>query len=89
MRRRLIIAMGIGALISAAFFAVPEGWLSPAMRELWQLLGAPGIIAIMLIWGPHSGPSPEILAYVVMWAVSAIVYGLVAFAALSVFKISN
>ena len=89
MKRRHIIAMAIGALISAIFLAASVDWLSPGMRGLGQMLGFPGIIAVIMIWGVHGGQTSEILAAAVMWAVNAAAYGLVALAALSIFKISN
>ena len=89
MKRRHVIAIGIGALISAIFLTVPEDWLSPGMREWGQLLASPGHIAMMLVWGAHGPVSSENLALAFAWGVNAAVYSLVAFATLSVFRISN
>ena len=85
MKRRHIIAIAIGALVSMILLAIPSGRHG---TSAWAYLEAPGIIAIMLVWGPH-GPAPDILSLAVAWAVNAILYGVVALAVLSVFKISN
>ena len=86
MRSRLIIAMSIGALVSIILLAITSLVTGGAALEY---LGAPGIISIILIWGPH-GPVPsDILALALVWAVNAIVYSLVALGILTVLKISN
>jgi len=64
MKVRFIIAMAIGAFISMIF---PSAWAG------WEL---PGMIAALLT-GPNSS---NILVLVIIWAVNAVVYGLVAFA---------
>jgi len=86
MKARLIIAMAVGAFISIVLLAMPSVRHG---SDAWGYLGAPGIVAIMLIWGPH-GPVPsDILALALVWAVNAIVYSLVALGILTVLKISN
>ena len=86
MKARLIIAMAIGALISMIFLAVPSlrDGTSP-----WAYLELPGIVAVLLVWGTHGGGGSDILALAVVWAVNAVVYGLVALAVVGVLKISN
>ena len=86
MKARLIIAMAIGALISMIFLAVPS------LRDgtsRWADLELPGIVAALLVWGTYGGGGSDILALAVMWAVNAVIYGLVALAVISVLKISN
>jgi hypothetical protein len=86
MRRRLVIAMAIGALASILLLAIML--LIPG-SEAPQYLGTPGIITAMLVWGPH-GPVPsDILFMALVLAVNAIVYGLAVLGILSVLKISN
>lgn len=87
MRPRLIIAMAIGAFISMMLL-LATAWLFPGIRPWAEVLEVPGIIVIMLVWGPH-GPAPDILSLAVVWAVNATVYGLVALAVVNVLKISN
>jgi hypothetical protein len=77
--------MAIGALVSMILLAIMS--LVPGGRAL-EFLEALGIIAVMLVWGPH-GPAPDILSLALVWAVNAVVYSLVALAVLSVLKISN
>jgi hypothetical protein len=86
MKARLIIAMAIGALISMIFLAVPSlrDGTSP-----WASLELPGIVAVLLVWGTQGGGGSDVLALAVVWAVNAVVYGLVALAVVSVLKISN
>ena len=64
MKARFIIAMAIGAFISMIF---PSAWAG---------LELPGMIAALLT-GPDSS---NISVLVIMWALNAVVYGLVAFA---------
>ena len=90
MRPRLITAMAIGALISAMLL-LASGWLFPGIRSWAEILQAPGIIVMMLTWGPH-GPVPfdsSFLVFALIWVINTIIYSLIAFGILSVFKISN
>jgi hypothetical protein len=82
----LIIAMTIGALISTIFLAVPSlrDGTSP-----WAYLELPGMVAALLVLGTYGGGGSDILALAVAWAVNAVAYGLVAWAVVSVLKISN
>jgi hypothetical protein len=82
MKVRLTIAMAIGAVISMIFLAIPSlrDGTSP-----WADLELPGMVVALLV----GGGSSDILALAVMWAVNAVVYGLVALAVVSVLQISN
>jgi hypothetical protein len=84
MGRRLPIAIAIGAIIPIVLWAIAS--LSSAFESLLT----PGIMTAMLIFGAHGWTSEIILlGSVICYAVNAICYGLVAFAVLSVLKISN
>ena len=80
MKRSFVIAMGIGFLISTVLMAMPA-------TNVWASLELPGMGAAYLFWGA-AGDS-TIVGVAIGWAVNAVVYGLVALAVLSIFKISN
>ena len=82
MKTRMAIAIAAGALISVLLLL-----LGNATSSLpWAYLTAPGVMAIMLIWGPH-GPVPsDAIAFAVVMSVNAIVYGLIFFALLHRFR---
>ena len=80
MKARLMIAMGIGFLISTVFMAIPSA-------NDWASLELPGIGAAYLFWGAVG--NSVILGTAIGWAVNAVVYSLVALAVLSILKISN
>jgi hypothetical protein len=69
MKRRFMVAMGIGFLISTVFMAVPS-------TNEWAFLEFPGMGAANLYWGV--APNSVIVGTAVGWAVNAVVYGLVA-----------
>lgn len=76
-KANLIIALTIGAFISAALLV-----LEPLTDYALLSLEMPGITAAYFFWGAV-GSSP-FLGIGIAWAVNALVYGLVAFAVLSV-----
>jgi hypothetical protein len=80
MKRSFMIAMGIGFLISTVFMAIPS-------TNEWASLGLPGMGAAYLFWGAVG--NYVIVGVAIGWAVNAVVYGLVALAVLSIFRISN
>ena len=60
--------------------------LGAATSMQWQYLTAPGVMTIMLIWGPH-GPVPsDAIAWAVVMSVNAIVYGLITFGLVNAFR---
>ena len=71
----LIIALAIGALISAVLLVL-EPMTNYAILILW--LEMPGIAAAFFFWG-----SSPFVGIAITWAVNALVYGLVAFAVLT------
>ncbi len=84
MKRILVIAMGIGFLISTIFMAIPS------MRNgtsHWSDVEFPGMAAAYLFWGAVG--SSVFVGTVIGWAVNAVVYGLIAFAVLGVLRISQ
>ena len=80
MKRSFMIAMGIGFLISTVLMAIPS-------TNEWASLELPGMGAAYLFWGAVG--NSVIIGVAIGWAVNAVVYGLVALAALSILKISN
>jgi len=80
MKTSFMIAMGIGFLISTVFMAIPS-------TNEWAFLEFPGIGAAYLFWG--AAGNSVIVGTAIGWAVNAVVYGLVAFAVLSILKIQN
>jgi hypothetical protein len=69
MKRRFMVAMGIGFLISTVLMAVPSA-------NGWAFLEFPGMGAANLYWGVAR--NSVIVGTAIGWAVNAIVYGLVA-----------
>jgi hypothetical protein len=69
MKRRFMIAMGIGFLISTVLMAVPS-------TNDWASFEFPGMGAAYLYWGV--APNSVIVGTAIGWAVNAVVYGLVA-----------
>jgi len=82
---RPIIAIAAGPFITSLLLSLN---LLTYANGAWQVFELPGIIAMMLVWGPH-GPAPDVLSLALLWAVNAIVYGLVAVALVRVLKISS
>ena len=81
-RLTIAIAMAIGALISTIFLVVPSLRDGTSKWASWEL---PGMIAVFLAGPIHD----DILYSALAWAVNVVVYGLVAFGVLSIFRISN
>lgn len=82
MKRMLGIAMGIGFLISTIFMAIPS--MRDGTSE-WASLELPGMVAAYFFWGAVG--NSVIAGTTIMWAVNAIVYGLVALAIIGALKI--
>ena len=76
-KANLIIALAIGALISALLLVLEP--LTDYALLSWEL---PGISVAYLFWGAVGGSAFAGIA--IAWAVNALVYGLGAFAILSV-----
>lgn len=75
-KANLIIALAIGALISAGLLV-----LEPLTDYALLSLEMPGITAAYLFWGAGGGSALPGIA--IAWAVNAIIYGLGAFAILT------
>jgi hypothetical protein len=80
MKKTLLIALAIGALISAALLI-----LEPLTDYALLSLEEPGITAACLFWGITGGPAFAGIA--IAWLVNALVYGLGAFVVLSVLRL--
>jgi hypothetical protein len=80
MKRRFMIAMGIGFLISTVLMAIPS-------TNEWASLELPGMGAAYLFWG--AAGNSVILGVAIGWAVNAVVYGLVTLIIIGALKISN
>jgi hypothetical protein len=81
-RLTMAIAMVIGALVATIFLVIPS--LRDGTSK-WASLELPGMVAVFL-----AGPIYDDMLYSALaWAVNAVVYGLVAFGVLSIFRISN
>ncbi len=76
-KANLIIALAIGALISAVLLVLEP--LTDYALLSWEL---PGISVAYLFWGAVGGSAFAGIA--IAWAVNALIYGLGAFAILSV-----
>jgi hypothetical protein len=76
-KTNLIIALAIGALISALLLVLEP--LTDYALLSWEL---PGISVAYLFWGAVGGSAFAGIA--IAWAVNALIYGLGAFAILSV-----
>jgi hypothetical protein len=77
MKKRLIIALAVGPLISSALIVI-----EPLTDYAFLSFEWPGITAAYLFWGAV-GSSP-FLGVAIAWVVNALSYGLGAFAILSV-----
>jgi hypothetical protein len=77
MKKRLIIALAVGTLISSALIVI-----EPLTDYAFLSFEWPGITAAYLFWGAV-GSSP-FLGVAIAWVVNALSYGLGAFAILSV-----
>jgi hypothetical protein len=84
-KRRNTVAMAIGVLFSLVLLAIA----SQMPGGVLDYLQAPGIIAIMLLFGPHGPVSSDILALAIAGTVNAIAYGLIALAVAIIFGNSN
>ena len=80
MKTNLIIALAIGALISAVLLA-----LEPLTDYAFLSLEWPGVSAAYLFWGAVGGSAFAGIA--ISWLVNALCYGLGAFVILSVLKL--
>ncbi|MBR1230118.1 MULTISPECIES: hypothetical protein [unclassified Bradyrhizobium] len=76
MKKKLIIAMAIGAVISSVLLAIPS-------TSGWSGLGLAGLTAAIVFWG-IVGESAWGVA--VAWVVNAVVYGAGAFFVLKSFN---
>lgn len=79
-RTNLIIALAVGALVSALLLV-----LEPLTDFAFLSLEWPGISAAYLFWGAVGGST--VLGIAICWVVNALTYGLGAFVVLSVFKV--
>jgi hypothetical protein len=83
MKARLAVSIAIGAGISLLILLLTAAFSNAP----WIYLGAPGYIAIMLVWGPHSSFGiPEMVVPVIAFAINAMVYGLIAYWILGRFR---
>jgi hypothetical protein len=80
MTTNLIIALAIGALVSAVLLAI-----EPLTDFAFLSLEWPGISAAYLFWGAVGGPA--FMGVAIAWAVNALTYGLGAFAILGALKL--
>lgn len=81
-RARIIVAVAVGLIVAL----LPLALRLAVDSQVLELLAAPGALTVILIWGPH-GPVPsDAIALAVMIGVSTIVYSLVAFFALKLFR---
>lgn len=78
-RTNLVIALAVGALISAALLV-----LEPLTDFAFLWLEWPGISAAYFFWGAVGGST--FLGIAICWVVNALTYGLGAFVILSAFK---
>ena len=79
-KTNLIIALAIGALISAVLLAI-----EPLTDFAYLSLEWPGVSAAYLFWGAIGGPA--VVGIAISWIVNALCYGLGAFVVLSVLKL--
>ncbi|RXT34673.1 hypothetical protein [Bradyrhizobium betae] len=79
MKTNLIIALAIGALISATLLVI-----EPLTDFAYLSLEWPGISAAYLFWGAVGGSA--FMGVALAWAVNALAYGLGALAILSALK---
>jgi hypothetical protein len=81
-KKRLVIAIAIGALISTALLVMETLTDHAIVWLAWQM---PGISAAYLFWG--AAGSSVFLGVAICWLVNAVVYGAAAFAILMVIKL--
>jgi hypothetical protein len=86
MKARLTIAIGIGALISDDFSGHT---IAKIRHQPMGIFGTSGHCRSVIGLGSAWGRQFRHLALALVWAVNAVVYGLVALAVVSVLKISN
>ncbi|MBH5397375.1 hypothetical protein HZZ13_06160 [Bradyrhizobium sp. CNPSo 4010] len=79
-RTHLVIALAVGALISAVLLV-----LEPLTDFAFLWLEWPGITAAYFFWGAVGGST--FLGIAICWVVNALIYGLGAFVILSAFKV--
>lgn len=79
-KTNLIIALAVGALISAMLLALEQSTDYALLSLEW-----PGVSAAYLFWGAVGGSAAAGIA--ISWLVNALCYGLGAFAILSVLKL--
>ncbi|RXG87663.1 MULTISPECIES: hypothetical protein [Bradyrhizobium] len=80
MKTNLVIALAVGALISALLLAI-----EPLTDFAYLSLEWPGITAAYFFWGAIGGPT--FLGIAMSWLVNALIYGLGAFVILNVIKV--
>lgn len=78
-RTHLVIALAVGALISAVLLV-----LEPLTDFAFLWLEWPGISAVYVFWGAVGGST--VLGIAICWLVNALTYGLGVFVILSAFK---
>ncbi|MHC2619495.1 hypothetical protein ACVIW2_001527 [Bradyrhizobium huanghuaihaiense] len=79
-KTNLIIALAIGALVSALLLAI-----EPLTDFAYLSLEWPGITVAYFFWGAIGGPT--FLGIAISWLVNALIYGLGAFVILSTVKV--
>lgn len=79
-RTNLVIALAVGALISAVLLV-----LEPLTDFAFLSLEWPGITAAYFFWGAVGGST--VVGIAICWVVNALTYGLGAFVILSAFKV--
>jgi hypothetical protein len=74
MKLRIAVAIIVGLSISVLLAALQ----AELRMGLLEYLQAPGVIAIMLMWGPHGPvPVPDIVVDAIGIGVNAVVYSLI------------
>jgi putative transposase len=72
MKPRLTISLAIGAAFSLLVLLLTAVFPTTPL----MYLGAPGYIAVMLAWGPHSSFSvPEMVVPVIAFVINTMIYG--------------
>ncbi len=80
LRTNLVIALAVGALISALLLV-----LEPLTDFAFLWLEWPGISAAYVFWGAVGGST--VLGIAICWVVNALAYGLGAFVVLNVVRV--
>ncbi|WP_430642422.1 hypothetical protein [Bradyrhizobium sacchari] len=80
MKTNLVIALAVGAFVSAMLLAI-----EPLTDFAYLSLEWPGITVAYFFWGAIGGPA--FLGIAISWLVNALIYGLGAFAILSAVKV--